>query len=92
MQSQTDEMKKKLENMFVEAEAENGLIKVTATGNKRITNISINDEIISDKEALEDLIIVAVNKAIVKAEELHEKEMGSIAQNMLPGFGNIFGK
>lgn len=92
MQSQTDEVKKKLDTMFVEGEAENGLIKVTSNGNKKITNISISNDIADDKEAIEDLMIIAVNRAINKAEELHDKEMGNVAQDMLPpGMGNLFG-
>lgn len=92
MESQTNEIKKKLDNITVEADAENGLVKVIATGNKKIINISISDEILNDKETVEDLIIVAVNKAILKAEEIHEKEMGSVAKNMLPDLNGLFGK
>jgi len=91
MQSQTDDAKKKLDTIFVEAEAENGMVKVTSNGNKKITNITISDEIADDKEAIEDLMIIAVNRALEEADKVNEKEMGSIAQNMLPGMGNIFG-
>lgn len=95
MQEQTKEVEKKLDSIVVTGEAENGLVKVSSTGNKRIVNIEISDEIAGDKEAIEDLVIVAVNRAIKKAEEVHEKEMGSIAQGMLPGMGDLgelFGK
>ena len=95
MQTQTEEAKKKLDSIFVKAEAEKGLIKVTATGNRVITNIEISDEIIGDKEAVEDLMLVAVNRVLEKATEIQENEMGAVANNMLPdigGLGNIFGK
>ena len=92
MQEQAEEIKKKLDNTVVEAEAENGLIKVKATGNKKILSVEISDDIINDKETLEDLLIVAINKTLEKAEEVSQKETGTMAKDMLPGgFGNMFG-
>jgi len=92
MQEQAEEIKKKLDNTVVEAEAENGLIKVKATGNKKILSVEISDDIINDKETLEDLLIVAINKTLEKAEEVSQKETGAMAKDMLPGgFGNMFG-
>ena len=91
MQSQTEEVKKRLEETEIHAEAENGLVKVTVNGNRKILNITISSEIFDDKEAVEDLTIVAINRALEKAEKVHEKEMGSIAQGMLPGLGDLGG-
>ena len=91
MQEQANEIKKKLEETIVEAEAENGLVKVKVTGNKKILSIEISDDIINDKEAIEDLVIVAVNKAIQKAEEIAEKETGSMAEGLFPDMGGLFG-
>ncbi|MCF6367136.1 MAG: YbaB/EbfC family nucleoid-associated protein [Bacteroidales bacterium] len=90
MQEQANEIKKKLDETVVEADAENGLVKVKATGNKKILSIDISNEIINDKEAIEDLVIVAVNKAIEKAEEIAEKETGGMAQGILPDLENLF--
>jgi len=91
MQDQAKEIKKKLDSTIVEAEAENGMVKVKATGNKKVLSIEINDDIADDKEAIEDLVIVAINKALEKADELASKETGDLAQGMLPNLGNLFG-
>ena len=91
MQEQANEIKKKLNNTIVEAEAENDLVKVKATGNKKVLSIEISDDIKDDKEAIEDLVVVAVNKALEKADEIASKETGDMAQGMLPGLGNLFG-
>jgi len=90
MQEQANEIKKKLDKTIVEADAENGLVKVKATANKKILSIDISNDIINDKEAIEDLVIVAINRAIEKAEKIAEKETGSLAQGMLPDLGNLF--
>jgi DNA-binding YbaB/EbfC family protein len=83
---QMEEAKKKMESVYLEAEAENGLVKVTATANKKITNITIADELIEekDKETIEDLVITAINKVIEKAEKTFEAEMSGLAKGMLP--------
>jgi nucleoid-associated protein EbfC len=91
MQEQAEEMKKKLNDIIVEAEAENGLVKVKANGNRKILSLEISNEIIGNKETLEDLVIVAVNKVIEKAEEVANKETGDMAKNILPDIGNLFG-
>jgi len=89
MQQQTEKIKKRLDTISVEGEAENGLIKVVATANKKITSITIDDRLMSegDKEQIEDLMMVAINKAIEKAENVSNAEMAGAAKGMLPGFG-----
>ncbi|NOZ36388.1 MAG: YbaB/EbfC family nucleoid-associated protein [Chlorobi bacterium] len=92
MQEQAAQIKKRLDNTVVEAEAENGLVKITATGNKKILSIEINEKIAGNKETVEDFVILAVNKVLEKAEEIAQKETKSMAKNVLPdGLGNIFG-
>ncbi len=91
MQEQAAEMKKKLDETIVEAEAENGLVKVKATAHKNILSIDISNDILNDKEAVEDLVIVAVNKALKMADEIASKETEKMSKGMLPGLGNLFG-
>lgn len=89
-QKQMEETKKQLNDKFVEAEVENGLVKVTANGNKRITNLTISPDVLNDKDALEDLIITAVNKVMEKSEQLFDTEMQKIAGVMLPNLNGLF--
>jgi len=91
VQQQMEETKKRLDSVFVDAEVENGLVKATASANMKLTNISISEELLSDKEALEDLVITAVNKVMEKAREVQEVEMAKVAQGMLPNPGGLFG-
>lgn len=88
MQQKTEEIKKRLDTITVEAEVEGGLVKVSSTGNRKITSIAINVELIDqkDKEQMEELTLLAVNRALEKAEKVAEAEMQGAAKGMIPGF------
>lgn len=88
MKQKSEEVKKRLDTVSVNSDAENGLIKVTCTANRKVTSIEINDELIKsqDKEQIEDLTLLAINKALEKAEKVAEAEMAGVAKGMLPGF------
>ena len=91
VQQKAAEIKKRLDNISVTGEAESGKIRVVANGNKLITSIEINQDFLSsaDKEELEELLIVAVNKAIEQAENVHQAEMQTMSQDMLGGLGGF---
>jgi len=93
-QKQMEETKKRLSDIIVEGQAEGGMVKVKSDCNLKITNIEISDELLktADKSELEDLLIVAINKATEKAKETQDAEMAKVAQGMLPGIGGLFGK
>ena len=93
-QQKMEETKKRLDEVYVDADAENGKVKVTATANMKIMNISISAELIknADKEAIEDFVIVAVNKVLEQAKSVQEAEMAKVAQGAMPNIGNLFGK
>ncbi len=87
-----DESKARLENIYVEADAENGKVIVTANGNKKIKQISINEVLIKegDKEKIEELVVLAVNKAIEKADKIFESEMKGMTKGIFPNFTGLF--
>jgi DNA-binding YbaB/EbfC family protein len=93
-QQKAGEVKKRLDGITVWGEAEGGLIKVTANGNKVIQSISIDEEFLktADKDELEELLQVAVNKALVQAENVSQSEMAALTKDMFGGLGNMFGK
>lgn len=85
MKQKMEEIKEKLETMTVTETAAGGAIKVAANGNKKIMSISISKEIQhADSEELEEQLTVAINRALEKAEALHESEMKGAAMGMLP--------
>nr|MBC7613038.1 YbaB/EbfC family nucleoid-associated protein [Pseudopedobacter sp.] len=96
-QQKAEEVKKRLANISVVAEVEGGAIKVTATANKLIQSIEIEEDFLKEngKEGIEDLLVVAINKALDQAENVSQAEMAAVTQQMLGGMGglgNLFGK
>jgi DNA-binding protein YbaB len=92
-QHKADEIKKRLDTISVFGEVEGGAIKVTATANKAITAIEIEDNFYeqADKEELEELLLTAINKALIQAEQVSAAEMQSATKDMLGGLGGMFG-
>ena len=96
-QQKAEEVKKRLDGITVSGTAENGKITVTANGNRVIQSINIDEDFFkeADREELEELLAVAVNKAVEQAENLNQAEMAAMTQSMLGGMGglgNLFGK
>lgn len=86
MQQDMARIQQELENTEIEASSGGGLVTVTITGKKELKSVSIKREAVDpdDVEMLEDLILVAVNEAMRKAEEQAEAKMAGIAGG-LPG-------
>ena len=81
MQKQEEEIEK------TEFEGESSLVKVKVNGKKEVLSITIeNKENLEkdDLEILEDMIMVALNNAFKKVDDLREQKMSKYS-NMMPG-------
>ncbi|MFH0999535.1 MAG: YbaB/EbfC family nucleoid-associated protein [Bacteroidota bacterium] len=87
MKEAMDNAKKKLDTITVKGEAEGGLVSIYVNGNRRVTEIRINQKLMDegDKEAIEELVLIATNKALEHADSVNEMEMASAARNLMPG-------
>lgn len=87
MKEAMDNAKKKLDTITVKGEAEGGQVSVYTNGNRKITEININQKLMDDgdKEAIEELVLTAINKALEHADSVNEMEMASAARGMMPG-------
>ncbi|WP_159729069.1 YbaB/EbfC family nucleoid-associated protein [Sphingobacterium sp. 18053] len=92
-QQKAEEIKKRLDSISVSGEAEGGLIRVIATANKEIKEVTIDPIFLSnaDQEELEELLVVALNKAIAQAENISQAEMQAASKDMLGGLGGLGG-
>jgi len=84
-QMQKDMLKAKDEIDKTEFTGESSFVKVTLMGNKTVKQVEIDAESLDkdDVEALEDMLVVAINDAQKKIDAETEKKMGR--------FGNIPG-
>lgn len=83
-QQRVEETKKRLDFVLIDEKSNDGLVDVTLTANRKIKNISISDELLADKEMLEDYLVNVLNKAIEKATNVHETELAAVAKEGMP--------
>jgi len=96
-QQKAGEVKQRLDAISVSGSAEGGKITVNANANKVIQSINIDPAFFkdADKEELEELLLVAINKALEQADNVSQSEMAAMTQQMfggLGGLGSLFSK
>jgi len=77
----------------VDADAGGGMVRVSVDGSMQVRRVEIDPALIAsnDKAMLEDLIVVAINQGLKRAQEMLAQEMsklGPLGGMKLPGFGN----
>ncbi len=83
-QAKVEDTKKRLDTVTLEEKSSDDLLKVTLTANREIKAIEVADELLQDKEQLEDYLVLTLNKAIKKATDVHEAELGAVAKEGMP--------
>ncbi|MBE2184414.1 MAG: YbaB/EbfC family nucleoid-associated protein [Anaerolineae bacterium] len=87
-----------LETETVEVTAGGGAIKIVITGHQRVQSVEVNAALLdtSDPEwvnDLQDLLVVAVNDAIVQSQAMAAQRMEAITGGLgdIPGMGGLLG-
>ena len=88
-QKKVEETKQRLNHVLVDEKSSDGKVKVTITANRTIKSISIADELLQDKEMLEDYLILTINKAIEKATNVNETELAAVAKEGMPNIPGL---
>ncbi len=83
-QQKVAETKERMNSVLIDEKSNDGLLKITLTANREIKSIEINDELLEDKEQLEDYLILTLNKAIKKATDIHDTEVAAVASKGMP--------
>jgi len=93
LQAKQAAMQEKLATITVDAEAGDEAVRVSASADLRIVNIKIDAAKMdtSDPEALEDLLLVAVNRALEAAKARAAVETNNLLKDMMPmgGLGDL---
>ena len=76
--------KARLNGVFIDEQSSDGLLKVSISANREIKSIDVDEQLLEDKEQLEDYLILTLNKAISRATEVHEAEVSAVAKEGMP--------
>lgn len=83
-QQKVEETKERLNTVLIDEESSDGLLTITLTANREVKKIAISDQLLQDKEQLEDYLILTLNKAIAKATQVNETELAAVAKEGMP--------
>ena len=88
MQKKMAEAQEELGEKRLEGAAGGGMVKVIVSGDKQVVDVVIDPSVVDpeDVEMLQDLVVIATNEAMAKAEELTNSTMGQFTKGLnLPG-------
>ncbi|PKG52866.1 MULTISPECIES: YbaB/EbfC family nucleoid-associated protein [Olleya] len=83
-QQKVESTKKRLDTVLIDQNSTDNLLQVTITANRQIKSITISDDLLNDKEQLEDYLILTLNKAIAKATEINDTEIAAVTKEGMP--------
>jgi DNA-binding YbaB/EbfC family protein len=88
VQNKMEEVKARLDTVYVDGVSAQGQVKITLTANKKIKSIDIDPCLLfpERKEEVQDFLELAFADAFSKADAISETEMKAAGRDMLPGF------
>jgi len=88
MQKKMAEAQEKLGEERIEGTAGGGAVSVVISGHKEVLEVKLDEAVVDpeDIETLQDLIVIATNDALTKADELTSRTMGQFTKGLnIPG-------
>ncbi len=82
MQKNMQQAQAELANVEVEGQAGSGMVRVVMTCSHEVRRVALDDGVLSDKETLEDLIVLALNDAVRQVAETTDKRMSAFGAGM----------
>ncbi len=82
MQDKMSKLQTELNTDTVEASAGGGAVRVVATGTQKMLSVTIDPEVASDIDMLQDLVVTAVNEAMEKSKQLAASKMQAVASGL----------
>ncbi|SIR69063.1 hypothetical protein SAMN05443094_11814 [Domibacillus enclensis] len=84
MQKQMQEAQEELAEKQFEGTAGGGMVKVSISGQKQVTDVVIKEEVVDpdDIDMLQDLVLAAVNDALKKVDDETNQTMGQFTKGM----------
>ena len=88
LQTKMVKLQEEMAEKTVETTSGGGMVKVVANGRQQVLSIQIEKEVVDpdDVEMLQDLILAAVNDALLKSQEMVSQEMSKLTGGLnIPG-------
>jgi nucleoid-associated protein EbfC len=85
MQKRLAKVEEDLKERIVEATAGGGMVSVKISGVEEVVAVKIEEQVLSDRAMVEDLVMAAMNEGIRKAKKLRETEMVKVTGVSMPG-------
>lgn len=88
LQAKMQRLQEEMAEKTVETTSGGGMVKVVASGKQQVVSIQIEKEVVDpdDVEMLQDLILAAVNDALLKSQEMVTREMSKLTGGLnIPG-------
>jgi DNA-binding YbaB/EbfC family protein len=82
MQSRMAKVQAELEGEQIEASAGGGAVKAVVNGQQRLLSITVDPEVASDVEMLQDLVVAAINEALENSRELAANRMQEVTAGL----------
>jgi DNA-binding YbaB/EbfC family protein len=88
-------LSEELRRQRVVGSAGGGMVEIEVNGLMEVLGCHVDQQLVDqrDRELLEDLVVTAVNQAILKGKQLHSDAMKSMAGGLeIPGLDQALGK
>lgn len=92
-QQKLEDTKKRLDTVLIDHQSQDGLLKITISANNVLKSVVIDEQLLQDKEQLEDYFLVVMNQAIQKATAINVAEIDAVTKvdlPMIPGMEDMF--
>ena len=83
-QQKAEDTKKRLESVYIDEKSSDGLIEVSVSVAGQVKKVDFKDELLEDKEQLEDYLILTLNKALSRAKTTYDQELAAVAKEGMP--------
>lgn len=93
LQEKFKQMQEDAASKTVEVSSGGGMVQVVADGGMQIRSISIDPALFAgnDREMIQDLVTVAVNEALRRAQDMVNQEMSKLSPLAGMNLSNLFG-
>lgn len=88
-QEKVEATKQRLNTVLIDEKSSDQKLKVTITANRTIKSITIDDDLLEDKDMLEDYLVLTLNKAIERATSINETEIAAVAKEGMPNIPGL---